>query len=392
MKKITVLFLLFCAITSLAFAEGQFEEGRDSNKIIFWHSYTGTEAKLLHGAVEKFERANPDIQIDVLAITKDEIKNKFQREATTIERPNILIGSNDWIKALADTGLIAPIDAYELNLDHYIGTALEALRHNGELYGLPLNLNLVALYYNKSLVPEPAKTLDELIIHGSEGKIVALTSNFYFAFWGVRAFGGQLLNSQDKAVLDQGGFAEWLDWLAENKTNPGMIIDADYDKLYALFKAGKAAYYTDREGVLTDLQNALGKENVGVTTLPAGPEGASAPFLSVEALLFNNMVSENQLRTALEFAEFYASAEIQNGFVKQATYITSNTEVDTSMHPSTAAFMLQAETSMPFNNPEEMAAKWEPAEDAYRKVLQGVMDGREAAIEATRRINNINGR
>jgi len=52
---------------------------------------------------------------------------------------------------------------YPYTLDHFVPAALDAFRVNGKLYGIPTDMNTSLLLYRKDLMPEPPKTLDEMV-------------------------------------------------------------------------------------------------------------------------------------------------------------------------------------------------------------------------------------
>ena len=64
-----------------------------------------------------------------------------------------------------------------------------------------------AIYYDIELVNSPASTLDKLLMVATSATPIAVDTSFYGAFWGVPAFGGQLLDDEGRLALNQGGAA-----------------------------------------------------------------------------------------------------------------------------------------------------------------------------------------
>ena len=52
---------------------------------------------------------------------------------------------------------------FPYSIDHYVPAALDAFRVNGKLYGIPTDMNTSLLIYRKDLIPDPPKTLDEMV-------------------------------------------------------------------------------------------------------------------------------------------------------------------------------------------------------------------------------------
>ena len=67
------------------------------------------------------------------------------------------------------------------------------MRFEGSLYGLPLFVDTMALYYNDSLVEDPPVDLGDMMNQVSPDQQFALPYKpFRAAHWGLPAFGGRL--------------------------------------------------------------------------------------------------------------------------------------------------------------------------------------------------------
>lgn len=367
---------------------------KSAGQVELWHGWEGQEEAALKAAVAVFNDQYPELTIQITAKRFDELRDQFSAAVAAGEGPDLIIAPNEWVGPLAQAGLIKPID--ELIepqwLDRYFPAAVDALRFKKDLYGLPVAVQLVAMYYNSEQVEHPAATLEDWLAQAAEGRAVALNTGFYHAFWGITAFGGRLFDENGRVVLDQGGFAEWLDWLYAAQDAPGMFLDTDYAKLKALFLTGEAAYYVDAAWAADELRSALGVERLAVAPLPAGPAGPAGPLLNVEALLFSSAAADEQTELALKLADFLTDVQVQSLLMQEAGHIPVNVHVDASADPVVSGFMAQARTAVPFPNIAEMRAVWTPGSDAYFKVLEGLQGGQEAAAEAARLINEVNGK
>ncbi|GFP42583.1 multiple sugar transport system substrate-binding protein, partial [Candidatus Hakubella thermalkaliphila] len=122
--------------------------------------------------------------------------------------------------------------------DEFVPGALETNYYKGQLYGLPLNFVCVALYYNKTLVPDPPETWDEFLAIAKEvadpDKNIAaiqIPGGGYGAWiWPafVAAAGGTMLNEdQTKATFnDEAGQAALQLWVDLIKLSPKHIREA----------------------------------------------------------------------------------------------------------------------------------------------------------------------
>ncbi|MCG8573057.1 MAG: extracellular solute-binding protein [Spirochaetes bacterium] len=382
-----ILVLILGFFTSWFFMKKKDKDVK--GKVLLWHGWGGTELENLNGIIEEFKTDNPKIELETLVVSFDDLRNKFTTASASGGGPDLVIGPNDWIGIMAQSGVIQPIDDYNVDLSNYIDTSINALKYEGEQYGYPISLKCVAMYYNKALVDKPAGTLDELLAHARAGKVAAINTGFYHIFWGIQPFGGKLFDDKGVCILDKGGFADWLDWIAQANKVDNMMMANDYNKMVSLFKEGQAAYYPDGPWALGDLQKQLG-DDLAVAPLPAGPKGKSGPLLGVESFMFNSASDENNIKAALIFVQYFCNKENQTRMMENAGMISANKSVDSSNNKHLQGFIRQAETAVPFPNIPEMAAVWTPGDDAYAKALEEVVDGQQAAKDAAATINKAN--
>jgi len=397
-KYLTILLFLFLLLSCTASDEEQL-----SGRILLWHRFDEADTVVLHGMLTKFSEIYPAVQVVSAAIPPDELLTRYENTAAQGLGPDLLIGANDWIHQLAQGELIKDISGDMSDTSAYLSGAVESLRLSDPsleqepeepvpLYGLPLSLRPVALYYNAKLVSTPATTLDELLAHAAKGQQVTLNSNFDEAFWGIQAFGGQLFDQDGRVILDQGGFANWLRWLKKAQNEPGVIVNKDDLTLRELFIEERAAYYVAGPEVLPLLQEQMGA-TIGVVPLPAGPHGASGPLLRVETIMFNPASSRNQSKLALELAKFLTNIEQNTVLMRETRRVPANQQlrVDPRAFPLIAGFAAQARSAVPMSNWAQMAVVRELGSNSYTEVLQGVTDLTEAAVKLTNQVNETTG-
>ncbi|UCC50562.1 MAG: extracellular solute-binding protein, partial [Anaerolineaceae bacterium] len=262
-----------------------------------------------------------------------------------------------------------------------------------ELYGLPLSVETSALYYNKALTDGPPETLTELLEHAVEGKKVAINTNFDTAFWGIQAFGGRLLDEEGRVVLNQGGFANWLDWLIEAGNVPNIILSKDEAILNDLFAQGEVAYYVGQSSELLGLQDILGAEVVGVSPLPVGPNNSAGPFLTTEPIFFSMDSSPAQTERAMLLIEFLGNVEQQRRLALQTGRVPVNPQarINRRISPAVAGFVEQSKTANPLFLLPQIFDVIELGEEIYLQALEGLVTSSDAASELTKAVNDTYG-
>ena len=227
---------------------------------------------------------------------------------------------------------------------------LDGLRVAGRIYGLPVTIELPALYYNRELVADPAVTLDDLRSQAMSGVSVALDKTFDRAFWGIGAFGGQLTDEQGAFALDPVSTAAWLTWLLESRQQHNIHLEQSADDLRDAFAAGETAYYLGALAEATDLRARLGGNRLAVTVLPEGPRGAGRPLMRVGSMVANSELAEDQLALATHFMTYAISTEGQQQLLETGLAAPTNASVDLTGRTTAGTFLSQAQNAQIFNN------------------------------------------
>jgi arabinogalactan oligomer/maltooligosaccharide transport system substrate-binding protein len=393
-----LLLALILTVSGAASVSAQDEEL--SGSLTLWHSWTGAEADTLNNMVlPAWEAAYPNVAIETLAVPFDQLKNKYQTESITGGGPDLLIGPADWSGEFAVSEVIRPIgDLVDPSvLENYVGSTLDALTVDGQLYGLPESFEAVALYYNTDFVAEPPATtaeMDELAAQISADNNgvygVAHRSGFYHSAGYLLGFGAELFDENNMSALDSPETVAFLTWLKGISEKPGYFVQDDDSGVNSLFQTGQAAMVIQGPWALADFQGSLGADKVRVAPIPlisdAG-DGPAKPFLGVKSVMMNFNTEGEQAELAARFAEWFTGPESVGMLVENAGHLPANTAVDIGDNEIAAAFVAQAETAIPTPTIPEMGQVWAPADDMIAKVISGDATPEEAAAEAASTIN-----
>jgi maltose-binding protein MalE len=377
----------------------QFTAAQDlSGKITLWHGWTGAEADTLNNdIIPAWTAANPNVEIEALAVPFDQLKNKYSTDTATGGGPDLLIGSLDWIGELATGELIAPLDemATAEITGAFLPATIDALKYDGKLYGMPESFETVALYYNTDLIQAAPTTTDEVysvsagMPAGTYG--LALFSNFYHPAGFLFGFGAELFDAENKCTLNSPETVAFLNWINGFTGKPGLYQQNDDTGISSLFKSAKAAMVVNGPWALGDYTGALGEGKVGVAPLPLISENEDAapkPFLGVKNIMMNSNIDGDQAALAFAFMTFFTGPDPAGPLAEKAGHLPANTSVDVSGNPIAQAFVKQAETATPLPTIPEMGQVWDPAGAMITTVLAGEKTAEEAAAEAQDKINS----
>jgi arabinogalactan oligomer/maltooligosaccharide transport system substrate-binding protein len=92
----------------------------------------------------------------------DALKDAFDK-ATDASGPDIVMGANDWVPTGAKSGKLAPITLTASQKARFTAGQLFDLTYRGKLYGVPVDVNNVAMIYNTDIVKTAPKTFGEMV-------------------------------------------------------------------------------------------------------------------------------------------------------------------------------------------------------------------------------------
>jgi arabinogalactan oligomer/maltooligosaccharide transport system substrate-binding protein len=338
------------------------------------------------------QQENPGLTVNVLQIPFDQVFNKWETEVAAGGGPDMFTVPNDNTGNQARAGLLAPLgDLLEGKTDAFPESSFAGATIGGEIYGVPGIAKAVALYYNKSTIPEPPATTDDLFeLLASDHKIAINQNNYHNFGWLTGAFGGTLMDDTGKCVADQdSGMADALQFMADLKA-AGANFETDGGKADTLFRQGEVDMIINGPWVLGDYKADLG-DDLGVVPMPAGPAGPATPLSGVDYWHVNPNVSPEQQELAVDVALYLFGPEGAQIYadVSGSPMVTKGV---TASDPLVGAFAEAAAAGFPRPQTVEFGNWWGPFGDAVTKVMEGVSAPADAVAEACAAMNTASGK
>ena len=174
-KAFSLLAGLFAVALVLSGCSGSENASSDGKKVIkFMHLWPEGSSKKHHDIVENiitdFEKEHKDVKVEVEVLSNEQYKDKMKVLSASGELPDVgMTWSAGYLEPYANGGKFATLDdLLEGDLkDSFVSGTTEAYQVDGKTYGLPLELNIASVYYNKAIFKENGveapKTYDELI-------------------------------------------------------------------------------------------------------------------------------------------------------------------------------------------------------------------------------------
>jgi arabinogalactan oligomer/maltooligosaccharide transport system substrate-binding protein len=290
-------------------------------EVSIWLDWTEQELMVLYSHLEAFQDRFPEIQISISYFPTDELLDRYRAAAQESKEPTILIGPTDWSQQLIQDGTIRDIRARvtEDFLGSFYPVALEGVEFNQSIFGLPLSMEGILLYRNRSLVSESPATLDDLVdlaqqLEGEDLMGIQLDLGFLQTGAFLQACGGELLDMNGELSLSLDAGECWLKMLRQFREAGSVTIHSDDD--LQRFESGQAAWLVDGSWNCPRIMQALGAEQVAIDPWPVyAPTGNELQgYAWSHNLLFSASATEQDFNAAWILARYLLTPEVQEDF------------------------------------------------------------------------------
>jgi maltose-binding protein MalE len=353
---------------------------------------------LLDMADDFLAKYNVELVVEDLGVVQD-IRSQIIIAAPAGEGPDIFIGVHDWLGALIESGLVAPIDLGDKRGD-FVESALDAFTYtDGQLYGVPYATENLGFFYNTDLVATPPTTWDEMLAVGQalkdEGKVqyaIAIAGDpGYNSLPMQTSFGGYVFGvdangawNPDDVGLDSPGEIASIIWM-KGAVDAGLMPDTtDYETGHSLFETGQIPFLMAGPWALDRIRAS----GVPYAVAPAFPDNG-APFLGVQGFMVN-AYSENILLAQTFLTEYVATPEFM-----QQIYETGNrpsalkSVLATTDDPDLAAMGEAGVNAIPMPNIPEMGSVWSAWNNGIALALTGDLTPEESMTDAANQVRAL---
>ena len=159
---LTLAFVLLLVLTGAGFRPAV---AQDQIELRVWDQFTDQAASDTADAIYKgFMDQNPNIKITRESYSTDDMRKTVNTAISSGTGPDVIFydAGLGFAGVLAQAGLLIPLDDMAKQYgwtDKIAPTALEGTMLGGKLYGLPLQVDLIGLYYNKTLMDKEGLTV-----------------------------------------------------------------------------------------------------------------------------------------------------------------------------------------------------------------------------------------
>lgn len=292
--------------------------------LFLWHGWGGAQARTLTLLVDSYNRSQGAVRVVPQRAPLSTMIDDLHSASAAGSGPHLLLLPSRWVGQLAADALVLPLDAYvpaavqqRLLAQALAGARVAGADGQARLYGLPISVDTMALYYNRANFSEPPPDTDTMFSIAralSEpdanpprwGMAYNLSLDATAGY--LYAFGGRVFDEQGTLVLGttgRSGTEQWLTWLLTLSRDQQLLAVADSVQVSQNVAASQALMTIDWAHNITTYQQLWG-EQLGVAPLPplSGNNAVPTPYVTAEVAVVNVRASARERDAALEFAQF----------------------------------------------------------------------------------------
>lgn len=348
--------------------------------IVLWHSYSGEEKAALEEITAQLGERG--VRVNLVQVPHDNFADKITHAIPHGNGPDLFIFAHDRLGDWVATGLVEPIEYYvdESIADRFAFDAIAAMAYERSLYGLPLAVKSVALFYRSDLVATPPATTDELIAAGN--RLVYDNTDLYFHAAWLHGFGGDVFTEDGQLAISSPEAIAALTFARDLSVKHHLVPTGVNSTLVAtLFNDGVAPLAISGPWFIGDIRQGVSWKIaplpiVSATGLPA------EPFLGAEGVLMSSRARDKDAAFAVMNA--LTSDDSAALRARRARQVVPNVAPyrlpDLASDPVLSAFRAQLEHSRPMPATPAMRTVWTP----YKTALQKALSSGESPADALR--------
>jgi raffinose/stachyose/melibiose transport system substrate-binding protein len=323
-----------------------------------WDQFTAEdESKAADAIYKAFTDQHPNIKITREAIQAQQMQQTVNTALASGTGPDIIFydAGPGYAGVLAKAGLVTPLDQFADQYgwkDKIAAQSLEATSINGKLYGLPLQVDLIGMYYNKGLLDQEGwqvpQTVEELKTLCTQAKDKGYDPPIAFSDNpGWQGFHQFSMTANDmigpdamRAMLYQNqGNWNTPEIVNAIKTYFVDLRDAGcftkdvnaltYDDGNSLFFSGQSILNSTGSWIVNDIQTNMQGQDIGFVPFPA-LDGAKGQYWisGVGSAFYISAKSQHQTE-ASQLIDYLFSPDVVKQWIEQAGFYVP-VQVDTA--------------------------------------------------------------
>lgn len=361
-------------------------------KLIVWEEEKKGNA--LKPILKGFEKEY-GIRVEYKEVDVDDgMYTQLRRKGPIGKSPDIVTLSHEKVGQLVEEGLIQEIKVNEEVVNPFLETAVFAETYQGKLFGLPKSAVTSVLVYDRRVLPQAPKTMNELykkakkIRQGKEYGFAAEWNDFHEAYGIVIGMGGYVFKRDGKTVspgdigLNNEGAVRGTNYI-QKWYKARAIPEGDKEDFEKMFREGKVA------SIMSSKTELMEGEDVGIAPMPKLSKGnPMKTILEMKGWHITAFTQYPYWSTKLvEYLSNEKNALLRfekTGEIPPMKTISDHEAIKDSERAQAIAIQLQYAEPVP--NIPEMNKVWGPMDSAMKQITALESKPKAALDEAVKKI------
>lgn len=356
---------------------------KDKQTLTIWSHLSTAEVDEVRKLAETWGNENN------CTVTVQEDKGKVQDAITALSSskgPDAYFGlPNDNLGTYQKAGVLAEVPSGTIDASKMTAqNVVDAVTIGGKQYAVPLAQECIGLFYNKKLVTEAPKTMEEAITTGKDKGFVFDATNFYLDYAFISAGGGYVFKDNNGTLdandigLGNEGATKGYKMLKSFVDNKLFAPDVTDDIAKGQFTAGSKAFYISGPWAIADCEKA--GMDIGIAPLPTIDGKTAKPFLGVQAAIVNAKSDKQDL--AWKLTNYLAEKSPDMLLEKGNRLPVLKSALESSAFKANkymSSFADAAKVAVPMPNIVEVQNMWDPAKNNIVSMLGGAQTPEDTA-------------
>ena len=378
----------------------------------FWAIYDGLTEEFRASLESAFNKANPDIELQIVPVKWDEMQNKITTTLAGGMPPEISVVGTRWLLDYMATNSAAEVTPYvsKATLDNIAPGAMEA-KINGKLMGIPVAAGARILAMNTELTTKIPATMEEMRAEAKRitkpGKVYGLfmpgkkhteTTDFCYYFYaaGGDYFATNADGSYGKSTVNSAAGVKALTFMADMALKD-KIVEEGFTSLtriegHPVFYTGKIGYVMIGAWVESGMKAANATFKLKYAQIPPFAGRKQAGLIITDSIAFFSKAKG--LKEAGKFIDFFYKDEWKGKFDQQIGFPPVTMSAAKAPFWQTPLYKTLGQAALTAK-PWPLIEGWDEFNniiwDACEKVFQGQATPKQALDEAAAKIDEARG-
>ena len=339
--------------------------------------------------MKEWATANPTYDVKIVEQDFGKVRDLLKVAVPAGTGPDILAGAaHDWVGNLVKANVLKPMNLPSNFRDDFVNGALQAMRYNGQYYGVPGWTENLAFLRNVSKAPNAVTSINQVKNYEIGINYSATTSDPYHFYPFQTMFDapvftqdadGDWTNTVGMGGTKGANFAKWLK--LKGTKFFGKPADAG---ILCKFLTGKLKYWVTGAWNINAIETGAAKCPKGLSlgtgysidSFPKGPTGITPKqFLGIRGYLLvadGGKGNRTNVEGATSLMRFMSSSAVQTSLFRSANKTPANAaSLNVAKSDPVIKGFADAANTVPMPNSPAMDAAWVIWGKAQTRIIQG---------------------